>query len=65
MDVIFFFNITSGRINTWKGVNQLQELFFLIKSFFFNIYLKMTNHRYFMIQNPLFFTIHNKNRVLL
>ena len=24
-----FFHITSGRINTWKGVNQLKELFFL------------------------------------
>ena len=23
-----FFHITSGRINTWKGVNQLKELFF-------------------------------------
>ena len=34
MDVIqwtwfFFFHITSWRINTWKGVNQLKELFFL------------------------------------
>ena len=24
-----FFHIKSGRINTWKGVNQLKELFFL------------------------------------
>ena len=24
-----FFQITSGRINTWKGANQLKELFFL------------------------------------
>ena len=24
-----FFHITFGRINTWKGVNQLKELFFL------------------------------------
>ena len=29
MDVINFFPITSWRINTWKGVNQLKELFFL------------------------------------
>ena len=33
MDVIqwtwYFFHITSGRINTCKGVNQLKELFFL------------------------------------
>ena len=28
VDVIFF-HITSGRINTWIGVNQLKELFFL------------------------------------
>ena len=60
-----FFHITSGRINTWKGVNQLKELFFLNLIFFLNIYLKLTNHRYFMIKNPLFFTIHNKNGVLL
>ena len=61
-----FFHITSGRINTWKGVNQLKELFFLHLFFFFlNEYLKLTNHRYFMIKNPLFFTIHNKNGVLL
>ena len=26
----YFFHITSGRINTWNGVNQLKELFFLI-----------------------------------
>ena len=31
------FHITSGRINTWKGVNKLKELFFLI--FFFLIYI--------------------------
>ena len=30
-----FFHITSGRINTWKGVNQLKELFFLNLIFFF------------------------------
>ena len=60
-----FFHITSGRINTWKGVNQLKELFCLNLIFFFlNIHLKLTNHRYFMIKNPLFFTIHNKNGVL-
>ena len=32
MDVIqwtCFFNITSWRINSWKGANQLKELFFL------------------------------------
>ena len=33
MDVIqwmwYFFHITSGRIYTWKGVNQLKKLFFL------------------------------------
>ena len=29
-----FFHITSGRINTWKGVNQLKELFFLNLIFF-------------------------------
>ena len=30
-----FFHITSGRINTWKGVNQFKELFFLNLIFFF------------------------------
>ena len=66
MDVIFFFHITSGRINTWKGVNQLKELFFLNLIFFFlNTYLELANHRYLMIKNTLFFTIHNKNRVSL
>ena len=30
-----FFHITSGRINTWKGVNQLKELFFLNLIIFF------------------------------
>ena len=60
-----FFHITSGRINTWKGVNQLKELFFLNLIFFLNIYLKLANHRYLMIKNTLFFTIHNKNGVLL
>ena len=64
MDVIQwtwkFFFISSGRINTWKGVNQLKELFFP-NIFFLNIYLKLTNHWYFVIKNPLFFTIHNKN----
>ena len=39
----------SGRINTWKGVNQLKELFFLNSIIFKNKYLKLTNHRYFMI----------------
>ena len=35
MDVIqYIFHITSGQINTWKGVNQLKELFFLIQFFF-------------------------------
>ena len=62
----FFFHITSGRINTWKGVNQLKELFFHnLIIFFLNIYLKLANHRYLMIKNTLFFTIHNKNGVLL
>ena len=55
-----YFHIMSGRINMWKGVNQLKELFFL-NLFIFDIYLKLTNHRYFMIKNPLFFTIHNRN----
>ena len=32
-----FFHITSGRINTWKGVNQLKELFFLNLIIFFKI----------------------------
>ena len=68
MDVIqwtwWFFHITSGRINTWKGVNQLLEILFL-NLCYLNIYLKLTNHRYFMIKNPLFFTIHSKNGVLL
>ena len=32
-----FFHITSGRINTWKGVNQLKELFFLNSIIFFKI----------------------------
>ena len=60
-----FFHITSGRINTWKGVNQLKELFFLNLIIFLNIYLKWANHRYLMIKNTLFFTIQNKNGVLL
>ena len=56
-----FFHITSGAINTWKGVNQLIELFLINLIFFFlNIYLNLTNHRYFIIKDPLFFTIHNK-----
>ena len=33
-----FFHITSGRINTWKGVNQLKEQFFL-NSIFFKTYI--------------------------
>ena len=33
-----FFHITSGRINTWKCVNQLKELFFLNLIIFLNIY---------------------------
>ena len=32
-----FFHITSGRINTWKGVNQLKGLFFLNLIIFFKI----------------------------
>ena len=43
MDVIqwtwFFFHILSGRINTWKGVNQLKELFFLDLIIFFTMYI--------------------------
>ena len=54
-----FFHITSRHINTWKGVNQFKELFFH-NLIFFNIYFKLTNHRYFMFKYPLFFTIHNK-----
>ena len=37
------FHITSGRINTWKGVNQLKELFFLNFIFFLNIYIYIWN----------------------
>ena len=33
------FHITSGRINTWTGVNQLKELFFLNSIICFNIYI--------------------------
>ena len=44
MDVIqwtwYFFHITSGRINTWKGVNQSKELFFLILIIIFWIYIR-------------------------
>ena len=40
MDVIFFFHITFGRINTWKGVNQLKELFFLNLIIFLKIYIR-------------------------
>ena len=65
MDVIFFFHITSRRINKQKGVNQLTELFFLIHFIFLNIHLRLTNHGYFIIKKNLFFTIHNKNGVLL
>ena len=55
-----FFHITSGRINTWKGVNQLKELFFLNLIIFLNTYLKLTYHSYFKIRNPLFF--HNSQQ---
>ena len=48
-----FFHITPGWINTWKGVNRLKELFFL-NFFFLNIYLKLTNQRYFMIKTHYF-----------
>ena len=34
-----FFHITSGRINTWKGVNQLKELFFPNLIIFFKIHI--------------------------
>ena len=34
-----FFHITPGRINTWKGVNQLKELFFLNLIIIFKIYI--------------------------
>ena len=54
-----FFHITSGRINTWKGVNQLKELIFL-NLIFLNTYLKLTYHSYFKIRNPLFF--HNSQQ---
>ena len=49
-----------------KRCKSVEKIFFydLIK-FFFNIYLKLTNHGYFMIKNPLFVKIHNKNGVLL
>ena len=66
-----FFHITSGRINTWKGVTQLKEPFFLHLNYlhlsyrFLNIHLKLTNHMYLMIKNPSLFKIHNKNGVLL
>ena len=33
-----FFHITPGRINTWKGLNQLKEIFFL-HLFFLDIYI--------------------------
>ena len=53
-----FFHITSGRINTWKGVNQLTELFLPNLNIYFlnmlNIWLKLTNHMYYMIKNPQF-----------
>ena len=39
IDVIFFFHITSGRINTCKGVNELKELFFLNLITIFEIYV--------------------------
>ena len=51
-----FFHITSGRINTWKGGNQLKELFFL-NLIFLDIHLKLTNHRYFMIKKNII--LHN------
>ena len=51
-----FFHITSGRINMWKGINQLKELFFLNLIFFFNTYLNLTNNRYFMIKKTHFFS---------
>ena len=62
-----FFHITPGRINTYKGVNQLTELFFSKFNYYYflNMHLKLTNHRYFIIKNPLCFAIHNKIWVLL
>ena len=55
-----FFYITSGRINTWKGVNQLKEIFFLNLIIFLNIYLKWANHRYLMIKKHIIF--HNSKQ---
>ena len=49
-----------------KRCKSVKELFFLnLIIFFYNIYLKLTNYRYFVIKNPLFFTKNNKNGVLL
>ena len=50
-----FFYITSGRINTWKGVNQLKEPFlFNLIVLFLNTYLKLTNLRYFLLKTHYF-----------
>ena len=64
MDVINFFISRPGRLTHEKVQISWKNYFFLIWFFFLNIYLKLTNHRYFMIKNPLFITIHNKNGVL-
>ena len=65
MDVIFFsYHVWADwHVKRCKSVDR--TIFFLIQFFFLNIHLKLSNHRYFIIKNPLFFTIHNKNGVLL
>ena len=70
MDVIqwtwFFFHITSGRINTWKGVKSVERTIFLNLIIFLKTYIRnWPIIGIFMIKNPLFITIHNKNVALL
>ena len=62
MDVINFFISRPGGLTHEKVWISWKNYFFLIwLLFILNIYLKLTNHRYFMIKNQIFFTIHNKN----
>ena len=65
MDVIFLFISRPGGLTRKRCKSVDRTIFFLIQIFFLNIHLKLTNHRYFIIKNPSFFTIHNKNGVLL
>ena len=55
MDVINFFYITSGRINTWKGVNQFKELFFLNLIIYSKNTFEIDKSYVFYYQKPVIF----------